>query len=50
MMGVVPLDQQFSADKSYLLNENRMSQKEMKNDYNKLERLVLKESDDEAKR
>ncbi len=45
MMGVVPPDQQFGTDKSYLLNLNRMSAKEMKNDYNKLERLVVKESE-----
>ena len=44
MMGVVPPDQQFGGDKSDLLNLNRMSAKEMKNDYNKLERLVIKES------
>jgi tubulin polyglutamylase TTLL5 len=44
MMGVVPPDQQFGADKGYLLNQNRMSAKEMKNDYSKLERLVIKES------
>jgi tubulin polyglutamylase TTLL5 len=50
MIGVVPPDQQFGADKSYLLNQNRMSAKEMKNDYNKLERLVIKESEDEEKR
>jgi hypothetical protein len=50
MIGVVPPDQQFALDKSYLLNQNRMSAKEMKNDYNKLERLVLKESEDEEKR
>ena len=31
MMGVVPPDQQFSTDKTYLLNQNRMSAKEMKN-------------------
>jgi len=36
MMGVVPPDQQFGTDKSYMLNLNRMSAKEMKNDYNKL--------------
>lgn len=36
MMGVVPPDQQFAADKTYLLNHNRMSAKEMKNEYNKL--------------
>lgn len=50
MMGVVPPDQQFSTDKTYLLNQNRMSAKEMKNQYNKLERLVLKESEEEEKR
>lgn len=27
MMGVVPLDQQFGVDKSYMLNQNRMSAK-----------------------
>jgi len=27
MIGVVPPDQQFGADKSYLLNQNRMSAK-----------------------
>ena len=27
MMGVVPPDQQFSTDKTYLLNQNRMSAK-----------------------
>ena len=42
MVGVVPPDQQFGIDKSYLLNQNKMSAKEMKNDYNKLERLVIK--------
>jgi len=42
MVGVVPPDQQFGIDKSYLLNQNKMSAKEMKNEYNKLERLVIK--------
>ncbi len=47
MMGVVAPDQQFGVDKSHLLNHNRMSAKEMKNEYNKLERLVIKESEEE---
>jgi hypothetical protein len=42
MIGVVPIDQQFAADKSYQLNLNRLTPKELKNDYNKLERLVLR--------
>lgn len=50
MVGVVPPDQQFGVDKSYLLNQNKMSAKEQKNEYNKLERLVIKESEDEEKR
>lgn len=50
MMGVVPPDQQFMTDKTYLLNRNRTSAKEMKNEYSKLERLVLKESEDEENR
>jgi hypothetical protein len=44
MVGVVPPDQQFGVDKSYLLNQNKLSAKELKNEYNKLERLVIKES------
>lgn len=36
MMGVVPPDQQFGVDKSYLLNQNKLSAKELKNEYNKL--------------
>jgi tubulin polyglutamylase TTLL5 len=31
MIGVIPPDQQFGVDKSYLLNQNKMSAKEMKN-------------------
>ena len=31
MMGVVPPDQQFSTDKTYMLNQNRRTPKEMKN-------------------
>lgn len=50
MVGVVPPDQQFGVDKSYLLNQNKMSAKELKNEYNKLERMVIKESEDEEKR
>lgn len=50
MIGVVPPDQQFGVDKSYLLNQNKMSAKELKNEYNKLERMVIKESEDEEKR
>ena len=42
MMGVVAPDQQFGADKSYMLNLNRMSAKEMKNDYSKLFTLCIK--------
>lgn len=36
MMGVVSLDQRFSFDKTYLLNENKASSKTLKNDYPKL--------------
>ena len=50
MIGVVPPDQQFSQDKSYLLNQNRMTSKGMMNEMNKLERMVLKESEEEEKR
>jgi hypothetical protein len=41
MMGVVSLDQRFSFDKTYLLNENKASSKTLKNDYPKLEKLVI---------
>lgn len=50
MMGVVPPDQQFGIDKSYLLNQNKLTAKELKNEYAKLERLVLRESEEEEKR
>lgn len=36
MMGVVSLDQRFSFDKTYILNENKASSKTLKNDYPKL--------------
>ncbi len=42
MIGIVSIDQQFSVDKSYMYNLNKMSQKQMKNDFSKLERLVIK--------
>lgn len=50
MIGVVPPDQQFGVDKSYLLNQNKLTPKELKNEYSKLERLVLRESEEEEKR
>ena len=43
MMGVVSLNQRFSVDKSYLLNNNKMfSSKEFRNEMVKLEKLVIK--------
>ena len=42
MMGMVSIDQRFSVDKSYLLNENKTTSKSMNNDFPKLEKLVLK--------
>lgn len=46
MIGIVALDQQYAADKSYLLNENRLSAKELKNDYVKLEKIVIRETEE----
>jgi hypothetical protein len=42
MMNMVSIDQRFSVDKSYLLNENKSTNKSMSNDFPKLEKLVLK--------
>lgn len=43
MVGVVSMDQRFSVEKSYLLNSNKMfTHKEFKNEWTKLERLVLR--------
>lgn len=44
MMGVVSNDQRFSADKTHLLNQNRTAGKTMTNDYPKLQKLVIKET------
>lgn len=45
MMGVVAMDQRYSVDKSYFLNDNKMfTHKESKNEWVKLEKLVIKQS------
>ncbi len=43
MMGVVAMDQRYSVDKSYFLNDNKLfTHKESKNEWVKLEKLVIK--------
>lgn len=47
MMGVVAIDQRFSVDKSYMLNDNKLfSHKASQNEWARLEKLVIKESDE----
>jgi tubulin polyglutamylase TTLL5 len=51
MMGVVAIDQRYSTDKTYLLNDNKLfTHKTSQNEWAKLERLVIKETEDENKR
>lgn len=49
LIGLVPLDQRYSVDKSYLLNSNKTS-KQIFSEQEKLKQLVLKQFEDELKR
>lgn len=51
MVGIVSNEQRFSVDKSFMLNENKMfAHRVSQVEWAKLEKLVIRESDEEQKR